>query len=250
VRVTNAPTSPLLLVLEAATAAGSVALFRAGELVGVRRVPMGVGREDQLFPAVQALLLEAKATPGALARIVCGAGPGSFTSLRIAASLAKGLAHGSGATLHAVPSLLLAAATATSVHDESPRTPPAGHYLVHSDALRGERYVQPVELGVHGWRATGPLARASEEQLVALAGPQARIAVAGGASSEAAATSDWRGVPQADALGRCVESVWASPVSLDAWEPAYGRLAEAQVKWEATHGVPLPRADAMSRSAD
>ena len=25
-------------------------------------------------------------------------------------------------------------------------------------------------------------------------------------------------------------------VSLDTWEPDYGRLAEAQVKWEAAHG--------------
>jgi tRNA threonylcarbamoyladenosine biosynthesis protein TsaB len=29
------------------------------------------------------------------------------------------------------------------------------------------------------------------------------------------------------------------PVALDTWEPAYGRLAEAQVKWEAAHGRPL-----------
>jgi tRNA threonylcarbamoyladenosine biosynthesis protein TsaB len=28
-------------------------------------------------------------------------------------------------------------------------------------------------------------------------------------------------------------------VSLDTWEPDYGRLAEAQVKWEAAHGRPL-----------
>ena len=28
-------------------------------------------------------------------------------------------------------------------------------------------------------------------------------------------------------------------VDLDAWEPSYGRLAEAQVKWEAAHGRPL-----------
>ena len=35
---------------------------------------------------------------------------------------------------------------------------------------------------------------------------------------------------------------WASfdRVDLDRWEPDYGRLAEAQVKWEATHGRPLP----------
>jgi hypothetical protein len=31
----------------------------------------------------------------------------------------------------------------------------------------------------------------------------------------------------------------AEPADLASWEPAYGRLAEAQVKWEATHGRPL-----------
>jgi tRNA threonylcarbamoyladenosine biosynthesis protein TsaB len=29
-------------------------------------------------------------------------------------------------------------------------------------------------------------------------------------------------------------------VSLDAWEPEYGRLAEAQVKWEERFGMALP----------
>ena len=29
------------------------------------------------------------------------------------------------------------------------------------------------------------------------------------------------------------------PVDLASWEPVYGRLAEAQVKWEAAHGRPL-----------
>jgi tRNA threonylcarbamoyladenosine biosynthesis protein TsaB len=32
------------------------------------------------------------------------------------------------------------------------------------------------------------------------------------------------------------------PVAVDSWEPAYGRLAEAQVQWEARHGTPLPTA--------
>jgi tRNA threonylcarbamoyladenosine biosynthesis protein TsaB len=30
------------------------------------------------------------------------------------------------------------------------------------------------------------------------------------------------------------------PVDLGSWEPVYGRLAEAQVKWEAAHGRALP----------
>jgi tRNA threonylcarbamoyladenosine biosynthesis protein TsaB len=31
----------------------------------------------------------------------------------------------------------------------------------------------------------------------------------------------------------------AGPVDLGSWEPSYGRLAEAQVKWETQHGRPL-----------
>jgi len=29
------------------------------------------------------------------------------------------------------------------------------------------------------------------------------------------------------------------PVDIGSWEPSYGRLAEAQVRWEAAHGKPL-----------
>jgi hypothetical protein len=31
----------------------------------------------------------------------------------------------------------------------------------------------------------------------------------------------------------------AGPVNLASWEPDYGRLAEAQVRWETAHGRPL-----------
>jgi tRNA threonylcarbamoyladenosine biosynthesis protein TsaB len=31
----------------------------------------------------------------------------------------------------------------------------------------------------------------------------------------------------------------SGPVDLAGWEPDYGRLAEAQVRWEAVHGRPL-----------
>ena len=39
-------------------------------------------------------------------------------------------------------------------------------------------------------------------------------------------------------LVRTVEAI--GPVDLARWEPIYGRLAEAQVKWEAEHGRALP----------
>jgi tRNA threonylcarbamoyladenosine biosynthesis protein TsaB len=48
-----------------------------------------------------------------------------------------------------------------------------------------------------------------------------------------------RTYPRAASIMRL--GVWLAqpPVSLAAWEPDYGRLAEAQVKWEQAHGRPL-----------
>ena len=95
----------LTLALDASTYAGSVAVLRGARVVAERTVAMRGEHEERLMPAVVAALGEAGAVPRAVARVVCGAGPGSFTSLRIAASIAKGVAEGSGATLLAVPSL-------------------------------------------------------------------------------------------------------------------------------------------------
>lgn len=191
---------------------------------------MGVGREDRLFPAMQRLLANAGLPPQDVGGIVCGEGPGSFTSLRIAASLAKGLAHGIGCALYAVPSLLVAAASAEAAL-------PAGRYLVHAEALRGERYVLPIERDDQGRStAVGPLSRLTHEQLSIRAAAAQRIAV--GTSPLA---DDTILVSPTIAALSLVNPSWASaPVSLDQWEPVYGRLAEAQVKWEESHGVALP----------
>ena len=46
--------------------------------------------------------------------------------------------------------------------------------------------------------------------------------------------------PSSANLLHVAASAWSGAVPLDRWEPEYGRLAEAQVKWEASHGAPLP----------
>jgi hypothetical protein len=43
-----------------------------------------------------------------------------------------------------------------------------------------------------------------------------------------------RGVARLDGV-----AAWPAAVDLATWEPNYGRLAEAQVKWEAAHGRAL-----------
>ena len=48
------------------------------------------------------------------------------------------------------------------------------------------------------------------------------------------------GPPQSHGADRITTMInTAAAAELAAWEPSYGRLAEAQVKWEAEHGRPL-----------
>jgi tRNA threonylcarbamoyladenosine biosynthesis protein TsaB len=159
-------------------------------------------------------------------RIVCGAGPGSFTSLRIAASIAKGLAVASGKPLFAVSSLaLLVAGTETA--------PPSGRWLCLLDAMRGEAFAQAFEVA-----SSGAISEASdvrvvrEDEVSALArAMQARTIGPG---------RDMHAVPHARGVLRlATHASLETPVDLASWEPDYGRLAEAQVRWEATHGRAL-----------
>ena len=77
----------ITLVLEAATYAGSVALVNEGRLVAERSVAMRGREHEALMPAVAEVLAEGAVPLEQVERIVCGAGPGSFTSLRIAGVL-------------------------------------------------------------------------------------------------------------------------------------------------------------------
>lgn len=220
-----------VLVIEAATSAGSVALLQRIEaaqpwsLLASVDVPMGSGSDDHLTPAVSAVCSAAAVPVSALSAVVCGGGPGSFTSLRIASALAKGLAFGLGRPLYAIPSLLLAASVVTDA------PPPASSVLVVLDALRGECFTQSVQIGSDGMvRLSGALRRVPRGELIALA-RDARVLEVDAA----------RGVsPQAAAARWCAPWDAFGPCDIDTWEPEYGRLAEAQVKWEAAHGRTLP----------
>ena len=121
------------LVLEAATYAGSAAVLRDGALLGERSVAMRGREHEALMPAVADLLAELDIHPTSLGRIVCGAGPGSFTSLRIAGAIAKGLALAAVCPLVPVSSLALLVAAREGLVP--------GRYLAAIDALRGEHYV-------------------------------------------------------------------------------------------------------------
>jgi tRNA threonylcarbamoyladenosine biosynthesis protein TsaB len=221
------------LALEGATYEGSVALIVDSSVVAERtlRADDGgsprAGRGERLMPAVAECLDEAGVGRGEIARIVCGAGPGSFTSLRVAGSVAKGLASGYGVELYAVSSLVL------TVSGAQP-SPPIGEYLSVLDAMRGEFYaariiLQPARVAIQD----GPPALMSAAQMEDLRLRERALRVIG-PGHEIDAHPHARGV--APIIASIIES---GPADLASWEPDYGRLAEAQVRWEAVHGRPL-----------
>ena len=220
----------ITLVLEAATYAGSVALLRDGGVIAARTVAMRGRDHEALMPAVAEVLAEAAVQGGQLDRIVCGAGPGSFTSLRIAGGIAKGLAFAGGIPLVPVSSLALLVASRDGLQP--------GRYLGAIDALRGEHYVAGFELTSDGeWRPEGAVTLVPSPELAEYAARMNAHLVAAGA------TSGGEVAPHARAAVRLTKLIDATPAAdLAAWEPAYGRLAEAQVKWEAAHGRPLASA--------
>ena len=181
------------------------------------------------MPAVAECLEEVGVKRGEITRIVCGAGPGSFTSLRVAGSVAKGLAAGYGVDLFAVSSLLL------TVTGAKPPLPP-GEYLSVLDAMRGELFVARVLLQPGGLATqVEPTTILTAEQLGEAADSDRAVRVIGpGQKNDAHPHA--RGV-----AGALSSIVAAGPVDLASWEPDYGRLAEAQVRWEAAHGRPLIR---------
>lgn len=217
----------ITLVLEASTYGGSVALLKGAVLVGERAVAMRGREHEALMAAVGDLLAEHDVAPGTIARVVCGSGPGSFTSLRIAAAIAKGMAVASGAALVPISSLALLVAS------RQPRD--AGEFLAVADAMRGESYVQRYgvdELGI--MTVLGPLGIVSSSQCELLAGTTGTTAIGAGMSGARAV------VPRAGAATFITNMIDAIiSVDIGSWEPGYGRLAEAQVVWEATHGRPL-----------
>ncbi len=231
------------LALDTATDRASVALGTPGgrgplfeeHVSGARR------HAATILPLIQDLLRRAGSSLDHLHGIVLSDGPGSFTGLRVGASLAKALAHARPLPLWTAPSLLVRAAGVARSD---------ALVLAVSNALRGEVYAA-------AYRFTGdaiqteliPSVRKPED--IIAGGMRPDILVGEAPAAGIALLERWvgravigppEGAPHA---ARLLELVGRSGGAhqIDAvthWEPHYGRPAEAQARWETAHGRPLP----------
>lgn len=214
----------LVLALDASTYTGSVALLRDGLIVAEAVATMRGEHEERLMPAVAALLAGHGVHVDELHAVACGAGPGSFTSLRIAASIAKGLSVARDIPLLAAPSTLLVASAAAPLLE-------VGRYVVAIDAMRGDFFCQALEVRAPGSLVPGESWRGSRADVEARSKSAGARIIGPGESTTLA--------PHARGFALLMQLGIAVPVEISAWEPDYGRKAEAQVRWEAAHGREL-----------
>jgi tRNA threonylcarbamoyladenosine biosynthesis protein TsaB len=214
----------LVLALDASTYTGSVALIADGAVQAEGVAAMRGEHEERLMPAISDMLTKHSIALDRINAVACGAGPGSFTSLRIAASIAKGFCVARNVPLLVAPSALLVVGAA------EPELAP-GSYVVAMDAMRGDFFWHNVAIDGSGNIVPGISSRTTRSELERHASENgARII----GPSESSALH-----PHARGFARLIRAGIATQVEMTTWEPNYGRKAEAQVRWEATHGREL-----------
>jgi tRNA threonylcarbamoyl adenosine modification protein YeaZ len=206
----NLEVASVFLALDTATDGPSLALGSPASPGPDLRIPTRRDLSRDIEREAARLLAGPGVGVGDLAGVVVADGPGSFTGLRIGIAFAKGLCRAAGIPLLVAPSLMAAALAASAG---------AAPVLVEYDALRGDvyraayRFLDAVEV-----LAAPALVRADSP--VHLAPPFRR---AGASHASAASLLKLVGMPGgATAIG--------DPA---AWEPFYGRPAEAEARYRA-----------------
>ena len=121
-----------VLGVDTSTPRIDIAVVEDGTLLGEKHGLVEKNRTGVL-PLIDALFRELSLAPGAVDAIAVGAGPGSFTGLRIGMATAKGIAFAARRPLWAVSSL------GALAHAELAREP-TGVVVAVLDARRGEVY--------------------------------------------------------------------------------------------------------------
>jgi tRNA threonylcarbamoyladenosine biosynthesis protein TsaB len=175
--------APVILALDTATDVCSVALLRDGAL-SVEREVVGQRHSSRALPMVDAVLAACGVRLAEVDAIAFGAGPGSFTGLRIACGLAQGLAWGGERRVIAVGNLAAMAARVFSRHPEVERV------LCAIDARMREAYAAVYGRAAEPRELVAPRLAASSELATLAAGAGA---IAGDAL--AAFPDAWSGAP-------------------------------------------------------
>jgi len=233
----------LTVALDTATDEASIAVGTDREVAAALRIP-GRRHAGALLPAVEQAVALAGGTLRDVGRVLCADGPGSFTGLRIGFATAQALARANERlTAGTLPSLLAAAWAGSHWLDG----PVAAIY----DALRGEVFAAVYRVDRYAVETLVPPTLLTIDDLIRRTSVRPALAVGDGVRRHAEVLARWTdrapvpppaGGPRAAAL-LALDGVpgGIQPIpDLVAFEPEYGRPAEAQARWERAHGKSLP----------
>lgn len=131
----------------------------------------GAAASAHLIAAIQSLMRQADLSFAQLDAVVFGAGPGSFTGLRTACSVAQGLAYGAGVPVLPVSTLLAVAEAAVEALPD--RT--GLRVMAALDARMDELYVAGFEWASQGWQEIMAPVLVKPETLAPLLTPAASV---------------------------------------------------------------------------
>jgi tRNA threonylcarbamoyladenosine biosynthesis protein TsaB len=228
----------IVLGLDTSTLTTSVAVVRDDVVVEAADVATGI-HSDVLLATIDRVMRAAGIAATELDAIAVGAGPGSFTGLRIGMATAKGIAFAAGRPLRAISSLAALAWDAAAAGA-------TGLLVPVLDARRGEVYAgfYRADAGA-GVIAAGPdrvIAPGELAAAIAALEPGASSVVGDGIAVHALAFAPpisvlpaLRTTPSGIAVAR-LASIGDQPDVLTDGAPVYIRPAEAEVKYP--DGVP------------
>ncbi len=205
----------LLLALDTATDRPSLALGSSAAPGDDLLVPTRSDLSREIDRLAAELLRRRRLAVSDLAGVVVADGPGSFTGLRIGIAFAKGLCRAHALPLFTAPSLLGAAFHASGG---------SGTVVAEYDALRGDVFRAAYRFEKDRIVVLLPPAVVSAGAPVGI--PEVHLRVGEGHASAAALLML---AARPGALTAIHDSA--------AWEPVYGRLAEAEARRRARGGV-------------
>lgn len=221
-----------------------------GSRVAHRHIDGSRRHAATILSLLDEVLGEVDARPRDVGTLLTGDGPGSFTGLRVSSTVAKALSWGRQVSWRTAPSLLIRAAAHTTAGGST--------VLALTDALRGEVYAGCWRIGADGIVAVGPepaavspadlTARFGKVDIVVASVPDALMGTIRDVTGRELIVGE-AALPDARTLLALGEFDGGTTLVADpaAWEPVYGRPAEAQAVWERTHGRPLPPAPGIIR---
>ncbi len=139
----------LILAVETSSRIGSVALGNGDELLAETTFSAPLRHSAEIFPAIVGLLSRCGREPGQIGQVYISGGPGSFTGLRIATTLAKTMHLATGVQIVSVDTLDVVASNVVKLVDDDSNEVPQGasHEKVAAivDAKRGQFFVAVYE---------------------------------------------------------------------------------------------------------